>query len=88
METNTTKKLTSEEIMERIEKLSKCSPNIHINLNRSRKKLRDMPVRIKSVYNNFFIVEHDDNGYIARYTIQYSELLTKEIEITEFTDTI
>ena len=88
METNTTKKLTLEEIKERIEKLSKCSPNVHINLNRSRKKLRDLPVRIKSVYNNFFIVEHDDNGYIARYTIQYSELLTKEIEVIESRNTI
>lgn len=71
------------ELKAKIEARFNTDPLIHINLNRTRKKLKNLPVNIKSVHNHFFIVENSDNGYIARYTIQFGELLTKEIEILE-----
>jgi len=75
------KKLTLDEIREKIETLSKDSPEVRIDLNQSRRKMSDLPARITAVYKNFFIVENNDRGYIARYTVQFGELLTGEVVI-------
>lgn len=72
-----------EVIKEKLEALKEENPNIHINLRKSRKKLQNHPVYIKSVHKNFFIVENRDGNYPASYTVQYAELLTGEVEILE-----
>ena len=77
------KGMTSENIKKAVEELYGRTPDIHINLNRARKKLSNVQVTIKGLYPNFFIIEHNDCGYVSKYTVRYDELLTSEIEILE-----
>ena len=79
----TRKTMSTEEIKRKIGALFESEPNIHINLNRARKKLSGVAVTIKSVHPHFFIIEHNDGGYVAKYTVRYDELLTSELEVIE-----
>lgn len=74
---------SAEEMRKMVEDLYGRTPRIHINLNLARKKLSNVEVLIKSVHPRFFIIEHDDGGYIAKYTVRYDELLTSEVEVLE-----
>lgn len=77
------KGMSVEEIKKTVEEIYNSNPRVHINLNLARKKLSNVEVLIKSVHPRFFIIEHDDGGYIARYTVRYDELLTSEVEVLE-----
>ncbi len=55
-----------DEIKKSITALYESDSTIHINLNRARKKLQNVAVTIRSVHSHFFIIEHDDGGYVAK----------------------
>ena len=76
-------KYTEEQLRQKIKELASSTPSVHLTLNHARKKLKDQPVRIKAIHNHFFTVEHDDGGYVAKYTVRFDELLTGEIGISE-----
>ena len=72
-------------IKNKVKQLYVTNPNIHINVSLSQPKirLRNHPVTIKSVYPNVFRIEDNQDGTSSFHTLQYSEILTKQLEIVE-----
>ncbi len=58
---------------------------IHVNISIShpRVELTNNPAKITGVYSNLFRIEEYSKGTPITHTVKYSELLTKQIEITE-----
>lgn len=76
---------TTDRIKERIAELYKTNPNIHINVSMTRPKihLENESVVIKGVYSHIFQIEEYSSGSPKSYTLQYSDVLIKQIEIAE-----
>lgn len=72
-------------IKSKIQKLYKTNPNIHINVSMTNPKisLNNEPAVIKGVYPHIFQIEERSNGSPKCHTLQYTEVLTKHIEILE-----
>ncbi len=51
-------------------------------------QLRNLPVEIKGVYPHMFQVEYCDEGNARQYMHQYSDLITKDVEIMELPDVV
>lgn len=75
-------------IKDKIKKLYKNNPNIHINVFMKRPNicLRNEPAIIKGVYPHIFQIEERSSGVSKCYTIQYTDILTKCIEIVEIAE--
>lgn len=76
-------------IRDRIHILYKTNPNIHVNVTLKRPhktKLNNMPVVIKGVYPHVFQVEDDSEGAPKLYMHQYTDIVTKDVEILELPD--
>lgn len=75
-------------IKDNIRTLYETDPHIHVNVivkNPRREVLYDLPVMIKGVYPNTFLIE-DRNGRVSKqYTHLYNDVITKDIEIKELT---
>ncbi len=67
------------------EKLKKLNPEIHINVNLPKPKLnlKNEPVKITGIYAHIFQIEEYSTGVPVKYTLQYSDILIKRIEIIE-----
>lgn len=80
--------ITKEAVRTRIEKLHKESPVIHISvsLNHHRVELINEPVIIKSVYPNIFRIEEVNKTNPGTHTVQYTEIVSGHIKISEIED--
>ena len=60
-------------------------PKIRINVSLAKPKLRlnDVPVEITGVYANIFQIEEVTDGQARRHTLQYTDVLTHNIEILD-----
>lgn len=72
-------------IKSQIKRLYDTHPNIHINVSITRPKvdLKNEPVIIKGVYPHIFQIEERSSGSPKCHTLQYADVLTKQIEILE-----
>lgn len=72
-------------IRSEIKRLFDLHPDIRVNVSMTRPKvhLKNEPAVIRAVYPNFFRIEENSGGNPRLHTIQYTELLTKQIEIVE-----
>lgn len=68
-----------------IQKLYEIDPHIHINVSLSKPKvlLENQPVVITGVYPHIFQIEERSSGFRKTYSLQYTEVLLKHIEIIE-----
>lgn len=75
-------------IKDKIKKLYKTNPNIHINVLMKRPNfcLMNEPAIIKGVYPHIFQIEERSCGFSRCYTFQYTDVLTKNIEIVEIAE--
>ena len=60
-------------------------PHIRINVSiaKPRLHLNDVPVEITGVYANIFQIEETTGGQARRHTLQYTDVLTHNIEILD-----
>lgn len=72
-------------IRNEIKRLFDLHPDIRVNVSMTRPKvhLKNEPAVIRAVYPNFFRIEENSSGNPKLHTIQYTELLTNQIEIIE-----
>ncbi len=72
-------------IRSEIKKLFDIHPDIRVNVSMTRPKvhLQNEPAVIRAVYPNFFRIEENSEGNPKLHTVQYTELLTKQIVIVE-----
>lgn len=72
-------------IKSRIRYLYENNPNIHMNISINHPKihLENDPAVIKGVYSHVFRIEEYSNGAPQCHTIQYTDIVTKQIEIVE-----
>ena len=72
-------------IKNEIKKLYETNPNIHVNIKKYRSKTGDetVPAVIKNIYSHFFYIEEQSSGYCKRYTVQYADVLTGHVYISE-----
>ena len=75
------------EIQNRICQLFNTNPNIHVSkfLHNPKIAIVNKPAKIIGVYSHIFQIEYEENGMLRTLTIQYPEILTKQIEIAELT---
>ena len=76
---------TIDYIKKEIKRLYDTNPGIHVCVKMSRPKrtVDTTPVVIKSVYPNFFCVEETSKGYRQCHSVQYAEVLTGQVNISE-----
>jgi uncharacterized protein Veg len=72
-------------IKSKIKRLYDTHQNIHINVSMTHPKvnLKNEPVTIKGVYPHIFQIEEQSSGSPKCHTLQYTDVLTKQIEILE-----
>lgn len=72
-------------IKNKIQRLYKTNPNIHINVAITSPKvnLKNEPVVIKGVYPHIFQIEERSSGSTKCHTLQYTDVLLHHIEIIE-----
>ena len=70
-----------QQILERYER----DPEIRINVSIARPRLRlsNVPVKITGVYAHVFQIEETSAGQARRHTLQYTDVLTRNIEILD-----
>lgn len=74
-----------ETIKNQIKNLYETNPDIHINISVTHPKInfQNDPVTIKGVYPHVFRIEEVSSGVPKCHTLQYTDVLTKQIEIIE-----
>ncbi len=70
-------------LKERILELYNKSNIAHINLKASRKKLKNVKIIIKGIYDRFMSVTSMVNSYEESFTIKYIDILTNQVSILE-----
>lgn len=72
-------------IKSQVKYLFKTNPEVHIDIsNKSeRKHLTNVSAVITAIYPNIFTARLKENGIERKYTFQYVDLLTHNIEIRE-----
>lgn len=72
-------------IKNKIRYLYENNPNIHMNvtINHPKIELKNDPAVIKGVYSHIFRIEEYSKGVPQSHTIQYTDIMTKRIEIVE-----
>ena len=75
-----------QQIRQRISERYLSDPNIRINvsLRQPRLHLNNVPVKITGVYRHIFQVEEVSPGPPKRHALQYTDVLTHDIELLEF----
>lgn len=68
-----------------IKRLYETNPDIHMNVSmiNPRVTLTNEPVVIKGVYPHIFRIEEHSGGSPKSYIIQYADVLTGHVEISE-----
>jgi len=74
-----------DQIKNGVQHLYETNPHIHLNVALSHPKLtlQNDPVEIKGVYRNVFRIEEHSTGRPLCHTLQYTDVLTGQIEIVE-----
>lgn len=74
-----------EQIRRRISERYRSDPNIRINvsLRQPRLHLNNVPVKITGVYRHIFQVEEVSSGPPKRHALQYTDVLTHDIELLD-----
>ena len=74
-----------QQIRQRILERYRHDPKIRINVSIAKPKLHlnDVPVEITGVYANIFQIEEVTDGQARRHTLQYTDVLTHNIEILD-----
>ena len=74
-----------EQIRRRISERYRSDPNIRINvsLRQLRLHLNNVPVKITGVYRHIFQVEETSSGQPKRHALQYTDVLTHDIELLD-----
>ena len=74
-----------EQIRRRISERYRSDPNIRINvsLRQPGLHLRDVPVKITGVYRHIFQIEEASSGPPKRHALQYTDVLTHDIELLD-----
>ncbi|HJD22883.1 MAG TPA: hypothetical protein H9694_01930 [Firmicutes bacterium] len=77
-----------EAIRSKIKGLYKSNPNIHVSVSTSHPRicLKNEPAVLKGVYPHIFQIEERSSGVPKCHTIQYTEVITKQIELVELND--
>lgn len=72
-------------LREKIRGLYETNPNIHVNITIQHPKLclKNDPAVIKEIYPRVFRLEEYSSGIPKCHTVQYAEVLTKQIQIVE-----
>lgn len=75
-----------QQIRQRISERYLSDPNIRINvsLRQPRLHLNNVPVKITGVYRHIFQVEELSPGPPKRHALQYTDVLTHDIELLDF----
>ena len=75
-----------QQIRQRISERYLSDPNIRINvsLQQPRLHLNNVPVKITGVYRHIFQVEEVSPGPPKRHALQYTDVLTHDIELLDF----
>jgi len=75
--------MTLDEIKAQVKARYEKNPNVRVNISitRPRLRLRDDPAVITGVYPNLFRLEEYSSGAPKSHTLQYTDILTKRIEI-------
>ena len=75
-----------QQIRQRISERYRSDPNIRINvsLRQPRLHLNNVPVKITGVYRHIFQVEEVSPGPPKRHALQYTDVLTHDIELLDF----
>ncbi len=75
-------------IKSKIKSLYETNPSIHVNvsLNTPKISLKNKPVLLIGVYPHVFRIEDRSSGRAEQHTLQYVDVLTKNIEIVELKD--
>ena len=75
-----------QQIRQRISERYLSDPNIRINvsLRQPRLHLNNVPVKITGVYRHIFQVEEVSPGPPKRQALQYTDVLTHDIELLDF----
>ena len=75
-----------QQIRQRISERYLGDPNIRINvsLRQPRLHLNNVPVKITGVYRHIFQVEEVSPGPAKRHALQYTDVLTHDIELLDF----
>ena len=78
---------TLEIIREKIRHLYETNPEVHMNvvLDNPRTVLKNTPAKIVGVYPYIFRIEESTSGKPRKHTLQYSDVLIKNIVILELT---
>lgn len=78
---------TLEIIREKIRHLYETNPEVHLNvvLDNPRTVLKNTPAKIVGVYPYIFRIEENTSGKPRMHTLQYSDVLIKNIVILELT---
>ncbi len=81
---------SEENIKKAILHLYEKAPNIHVRIRQSRSKqgTTELPAIIKGVYSHIFLVEENSTGITERHSLQYADILTGRIVITELTEKV
>lgn len=74
-----------QQIRQRISERYRLDPKIRINVSIAKPKLHlnNVSVEITGVYANIFQIEEVTDGQARRYTLQYADVLTNNIEILD-----
>lgn len=73
-------------VRSRIQFLYEKHPNIHVNVTLKRPHkviVNNLPVVITGVYPHMFQIEYTENGISRQYIHQYTDIVTREVEILE-----
>lgn len=75
-----------QQIRQRISERYLSDPNIRINvsLRQPRLHLNNVPVKITGVYRHIFQIEEVSSGPPKRHALQYTDVLTHDIELLVF----
>ena len=75
-------------IKSKIQELYQSNPNIHIHVSIAKPRiiLKNEPVVIKGVYPHIFQIEEQYGDTVKCHTLQYADILTKNIQILELDD--
>ena len=74
-----------QQIRKRILERYRSNPKIRINVSITQPKLRlsNVPVEITGVYAHIFQIEETSSGQPKRHALQYTDVLTHNIEILD-----
>lgn len=75
-----------ETIRNKMKLLYETDPHVRVNISLTHPKLslKNDPVIIKGVYPHIFQIEERSSGVPKCHSLQYSDILTRHIEILEF----